>query len=153
MTAVLGDAEFGESATLRRTLHRAQLAYARRVAPRTWLAAGVGGGLLVGFMATPRVITDDDVFAFIELVAATAVLQWEIGSRLEAEGGVRAAWMYHPSNEAESIFAGAQAAALWRVGLLQLGPRLYLGRIAEENGSGRAVVGGVPLIARVVWSW
>jgi SRSO17 transposase len=31
VTAVLGDAEFGESATLRRTLHRAQLPYALRV--------------------------------------------------------------------------------------------------------------------------
>ena len=45
MTAVLGDAEFGESATLRRTLHRAQLPY----------ALGVSSTLTV-FVGTPALV-------------------------------------------------------------------------------------------------
>jgi SRSO17 transposase len=45
VTAVLGDAEFGESATLRRTLHRAQLPY----------ALGVSATLKI-FVATPALV-------------------------------------------------------------------------------------------------
>ena len=45
VTAVLGDAEFGESATLRRALHRAQLAYALGVS-----------ATLTGFPGTPRLV-------------------------------------------------------------------------------------------------
>ena len=45
VTAVLGDAEFGESATLRRTLHRAQLPY----------ALGVSSTLTV-FVGTPALV-------------------------------------------------------------------------------------------------
>jgi SRSO17 transposase len=45
VTAVLGDAEFGESATLRRTLHRAQLPY----------ALGVSSTLAV-FVGTPTLV-------------------------------------------------------------------------------------------------
>ena len=45
MTAVLGDAEFGESATLRRTLHRAQLPY----------ALGVSSTLTI-FVGTPALV-------------------------------------------------------------------------------------------------
>ena len=44
-TAVLGDAEFGESATLRRTLHRTQIAY----------ALGVSSTLKI-FLGTPRLV-------------------------------------------------------------------------------------------------
>ena len=45
VTAVLGDAEFGESATLRRTLHRTQIAY----------ALGVSSTLKI-FLGTPRLV-------------------------------------------------------------------------------------------------
>jgi SRSO17 transposase len=48
VTAVLGDAEFGESATLRRALHRAQLPY----------ALGVSSTLTV-FMGTPALVAPD----------------------------------------------------------------------------------------------
>jgi SRSO17 transposase len=46
VTAVLGDAEFGHNATLRRTLHRAKLPY----------ALGVSSTLTV-FLGTPALIT------------------------------------------------------------------------------------------------
>jgi SRSO17 transposase len=68
VTAVLGDAEFGDNATLRRALHRAQLPY----------ALGVSSDLKV-FLGTPALIAPDP------LVGAWAVRgrgpSWPLGCR------------------------------------------------------------------------
>ena len=132
----------------------ASLAYSTQRSSRVALGLAVGGGATTGVMFSSGELTgDDDIRLFAELLSGSAFLRGQVGARTEIEGALRVGWLYHPPTEFETIFTGASADLRYRIGAVRVGPRIYLGRVAEESGRSQVVLAAVPFLASFRWTW
>lgn len=130
--------------------------YAKHVGTSVMAGVGVGLGGELGIMVFEDEFSvgsygADHVFA--ELLHADLFLRSSPRRWMQMELGARAAWLYHPPTEYETVFIGLQVAWLIRAGPLRLGPRLLVGHLREEAGRSAMNVGLIPIVIRYEWWW
>ena len=132
----------------------ASLAYSKQASPRVALGLAVGGGATTGVMFSSGGLTGDDPLPlFVELLSGSGFLRGQVGARTEIESALRIGWFYHPPTEFETIFTGVSADIRYRIGAVRVGPRVYIGRVAEEAGRRQVVLAAVPLLVSFRWTW
>jgi len=132
------------------------LSYARQLQDELQIGVAVGAGARLGWMLLRDEFTAGGYAAdgmSVELAHGDLLLRSFPGRRLQVEGGLRLAWVYHPPTEYETLFVGAQVTPLFRLGRFRIGPRLVIGRMTEEAGRSTFNVGLYPITVRYEWAW
>lgn len=131
----------------------ASLSYARQASSSLEWGVTIAAGAQTGFMlGSSELAGDAAIPLFVELFSAGVFLRGDLATRTELEAGARVGRLYHAS-EYETLFSGIYSSVSYQIGALHLGPRIDVGRIAEETGRSEFKVAIVPLTVGFRWSW